>query len=110
VLRLIRAGETKRKVRMRSVMDVFGVREASAGPVMVHDVTVTPQSRALMLRLPKGGLVWNRPTAVLVEQDGQARRIPIIDVTRILQVGLLAVAVLAGARLLRLRRRTGGAA
>jgi hypothetical protein len=54
-----------------------------------------------------GGFVWNRPTAVLVERDGQAHRIRIVDVTRILQVGLLALAALTvGAGLLGLGRRT----
>jgi hypothetical protein len=96
---------------MRSVMDRLGAREASAEPVTVDDVTVTPRSRALVVRLPKGGLVWNRPTAVLVEQDGQVRRIPIVDLTRILQISLLGLAVLtASASLLRFRRRTGVAA
>jgi hypothetical protein len=93
---------------MRSVMDMCGAREVSAEPVTVDDVTVTLRSRALVVRLPKGGFVWNRPTAVLVEQDGQARRIPIVDVTRILQVGLLGLAVLtASASLLRSRLRRG---
>lgn len=96
---------------MRSVMEMLGAREASAEPVTVDGITVTPRSRALVLRLPRGGLVWNRPTAVLIEQDGQARRVPIVDVTRILQVGLLGVAVLsASVSLLGLRRRTGVAA
>lgn len=96
---------------MRSVMDRLGAREASAEPVTVDDVTVTPRSRALVVRVPGGGFVWNRPTAVLVEQDGQVRRIPIVDVTRILQVGLLGLAVLtAGGGLLRFRHRTGVAA
>jgi hypothetical protein len=96
---------------MRSVMDVLGAREASAEPVTVGDITVTPRSRALVVRLPMGGLVWNRPTAVLVEQGGQARRIPIVDVTRIFQMGLLGLAVLtASASLLGFRHRTGVAA
>lgn len=96
---------------MRSVMAVSGSREASAEPVTVGGITVTPRSKALIVRLPKGGLVWNRPTAVLVERDGQARRIPIVDATRILQVGLLGLAVLAGSvSLLGVRRRTGGRA
>jgi hypothetical protein len=96
---------------MRSVMDVFGAREVSAEPVTVDDVTVTPRSRALVVRVPGGGFVWNRPTAVLVEQDGRVRRIPIVDVSRILQVGLLGLAVLtASASVLGFRRRTGGAA
>jgi hypothetical protein len=96
---------------MRSVLDAVGAREASAEPVTAHGITVTPRSRALVVRSAKGGLVWNRPTAVLVERDGQVRRIPIRDLTRILQVGLLAVTVLAaGASLLRARRRTEGSA
>lgn len=91
-------------------MDLVGSREASAEPVTVHDVTVTPRSRALTVRLPNARLVWNRPTAVLVEHAGQVRRIPIVDVTRILQVGLLGLAALtAAASLLRYRRRTRGA-
>jgi hypothetical protein len=89
-------------------MDMLGAREASAEPVTVDDVTVTPRSRALVVRSPKGGFVLNRPTAVLVEQDGQTRRIPIVDVTRILQVGLLGLAVLtASIGMLGFRRRTG---
>jgi len=89
-------------------MNVFGASRSSGDPVTVGDITVTPQSRALVVRLPKGGFIWNRPTAVLVEQHGPARRIPIIDVTRILQAGLLGLAALAAsASLLRSRRRTG---
>jgi hypothetical protein len=96
---------------MPSVMDVLGAPQASARPVTVDGITVTPQSRALVVRLPQGGFVWNRPTAVLVERDGRVRRIPIVDVTRILQLCLLALAVLtAGASLLRSRRRTEVAA
>ena len=93
---------------MRSVMEMSGSRESSAEPVTVGDITVTPQSKALIVRLSKGGFVWNRPTAVLVERDGRARRIPIVDITRILQVGLLGLAVLAASgSLLRFRRRKG---
>jgi hypothetical protein len=96
---------------MRSVMDMLRAREVSAAPVTVDGVTVTPRSRALVVRLPKGGLVWHRPTAVLVERDGQARRLPIVDLTRILQVGLLGLAALtASISLLGSRRRTGVAA
>jgi hypothetical protein len=92
-------------------MHVAVVRDASAEAVTVHGVTVTPRSRALVVRWPNGKLVWNRPIAVLVEHGGQIRRVPIVDVTRMLQVGLVGVAVLAaGARLLGCRHRMGGAA
>jgi hypothetical protein len=93
---------------MRSVMDMLGAREASAEPVTVDDVTVTPRSRALVVRLPQGGFVWNRPTAVLVEQHGQVRRVRIVDLTRILQMGLLGLVVLTtSVSLLGFRRQTG---
>jgi hypothetical protein len=92
------------------VMDFVAARGASAESVTAHHVTVTPQSRTLIVRLPNGGFVWNRPTAVLVEQDGRVRRIPIVDFTRILQAGLLGLAmVTVGASLLGCRRRRGGA-
>ena len=74
---------------MRSGIDIAWAREGSAEPVTVGDVTVTPRARALVVRLPWGGFVWNRPTAVMVEQAGQVRRIQVVDVTRILQLGLL---------------------
>jgi len=69
--------------------DVFQVQTVSGQPVTVESVTVTPQSQALIVRLPIGGFVWNRPTAILVERDETAKRFPIVDITRILQLGLL---------------------
>ena len=56
------------------------------------NVTITPQAQALTVRFPYGGFVWNRPVAVIVEQDGrQQERITIVDVTRV------AVLAMAGA-------------
>jgi hypothetical protein len=69
--------------------DVFQVQTVSGHPVTVESVTVTPQSQALIVRLPIGGFVWNRPTAILVERDETAKRFPIVDITRILQLWLL---------------------
>ena len=69
--------------------DMFQVQTVSGQPVTVESVTVTPQSQALIVRLPIGGFVWNRPTAILVERDETAKRFPIVDITRILQLGLL---------------------
>jgi hypothetical protein len=74
---------------MRSAIDIAWAHEVPAEPVTVGDVTVTPRARALVVRLPRGGFVWNRPSAVLVERAGEVRRIRVWDVTRILQLGLL---------------------
>ncbi len=61
-----------------------------SGPqVTAGDVKVTPRSQTLTVRLPFGGFVWNRPASVLVERNGRAEVIPIVDVTRIVQLGLL---------------------
>jgi len=60
----------------------------SGEPVRVGDVSVTPQSQALGVRWPGGGCVWNRPIALLVEREGRTRRLPIIDVTRAVQLAL----------------------
>ena len=75
--------------RMR-LKDLFQVQMVSSQPVTVGSITVTPQSQALIVRLPSGGFVWNRPTAIVVEQDGTMQRFPIRDRSRLLQLGLLA--------------------
>ena len=51
-------------------------------PVTVGERTITPQSQAVMMRLPFAGWVWNRPTAVLVTENNQTSTIPIPDPTR----------------------------
>ena len=51
-------------------------------PITVGDTTVVPQSRAMMITLPFGGWVWNRPEKVLVHKDGQVEEIIITDPTR----------------------------
>ena len=55
----------------------------------VGDITVTPQSQAVTVRWPSGGLVWNRPVAVVVERAGIRERIRVVNVTRMVQFGLL---------------------
>ena len=82
-------------------------RTISGDKVTVGDVTVTPQSRALTIRWPRGGLVWNRPVGVLVERGEQTERIPIVDVTRLAQLGLLGLSLVFSVVILMLsiRRR-----
>jgi hypothetical protein len=52
-------------------------------PMTVGERTITPQSQAWVVRLPFGGLVWNRATAVLVTENNQTTTIPITDPTRL---------------------------
>jgi hypothetical protein len=71
---------------MSKLKDVVQWQTVSGEAVTVGDVALTPQSQALTVRWPKGGFVWNRPVAVLVERGGQTDRIPVVDVTRIAQL------------------------
>lgn len=81
------------------------VRTLSGEPVIVAGVTVIPQARALVVRTRFGGLVWTRPVAVLVRRAGRVDRVPIVDVTRRVQLGLLIATTVAAVTLTALRRR-----
>jgi hypothetical protein len=55
------------------------------------DVTITPWVGSLIVRWPGGGFVWNRPVMLVVAHNGQTRRLPIVDVTRRIELALLAL-------------------
>ena len=74
---------------MPRLKDYIQLQTTSADPVVVGDTRVTPQAQALVIRFPFGGFVWNRPTSVLVERDDMTQRIPIVNVTRVVQIALL---------------------
>ncbi len=75
--------------------EIIKWQTVSGEAMTVEDVTVVPQSQALTLRWGRyGGLVWNRPVAILVERDGQTERIPIVDLTRAIQLGLLGLCLI----------------
>ena len=88
----------------------FQLRSVHDDSVTVRGITVTPISKVLSVRLPFGGFVWNRPQAVVVERDGRVERIPILDVTRMVQLGLLGLAVVIWIARVAPPRRRGPAA
>ena len=55
----------------------------------IGEISLTPESQVFIMRWRHGGVVWNRPLAVLVERDEQVERIRIVNVTRMIQLGLL---------------------
>jgi hypothetical protein len=60
---------------------------------------LTPLSSLVRVQIPgwSGGLVWNRPSAVLVtEPDGQEKLLPVRDVTRLAQLLILGAGLLGG--------------
>jgi hypothetical protein len=81
---------------MTQLQERFKWQTKSGETVSVGDMAVTPQSQALTVRWPRGGWVWNRPVAVLVERGEERKRIPIVDVTRVAQLGLYVLALMFG--------------
>ena len=68
-------------------------------PVKIGDLTIVLEARSLIVRWPHGGYVWNRPVVMIVNRHGKTQRLPIVDVTRRLELALLsAPLVLAVAR------------
>ena len=67
---------------MPNLRDFVRLETQTGEPVTLGEVTVTPQSQALIIRWSRGGLVWNRPIGVWVDRAGQITRLPIVDVTR----------------------------
>lgn len=85
--------------------------ETRAGePVIAGGNVLIPMAKVLRVQLPglpAGGLIWNRPSAVVVrDAAGQEQVLTVRDVTRQAQWTLLggALALLLAARLLRRRR------
>jgi len=74
---------------MTQQQETFTSQQESGETVTVGEVAATPQSQALTVRWPRGGWVWNRPVAILVERgEEDQERIPITDVTRVAQLVL----------------------
>jgi hypothetical protein len=80
---------------MPQLKDIIQFQTNTSEKITTGNVSLALQSRALIIRLPFGGFVWNRPTAVLVEENGQTKRIPIVDATRLAQVGVFALALVS---------------
>lgn len=70
-------------------------------PIFAGNVKIIPFARVLRLRNPwwvNWGLVWNRPVSVLVVRaDGQEQVLPVRDLTRWIQISLLAAGFLGPA-------------
>ena len=83
-------------------------REIRTGePIQAGSYQITPQSQVYKLQLPgrHGGLIWNRPKAVIVRtSDGQERTLQVRDTTRIIIWSMLAGGLL-GALLIGLLSR-----
>jgi hypothetical protein len=81
---------------MQRLKDMIHWQTTSGERFTIGGVSITPQAQALVLRGPFGGWVWNRPVAIVVEQGQQTKRMPIVDVTRRVQIGFMGLGLLFG--------------
>jgi hypothetical protein len=86
------------QVREENASDrVIQVETTTGRPIRAAGQVIVPLARVVRLRLPllHGGVIWNRPIAVLVRsEDGSEYEVPIHDVTRRVQLIALAAGLI----------------
>lgn len=77
----------------------FKVETHDSAPILSGDAEIVLRSHAVHIPLPfaHGGFIWNRPLSVRVRRPGVSdETLPVRDVTRLLQLALLALGLAAG--------------
>jgi len=69
-------------------------RQAAGESVTAHGFTVTPWSRAIVVRLPFARVVWNRPIGVDVTADNVTRRLPIGQASQVYRSPVIGVLII----------------
>ena len=78
-------------------------------PVILNGAQLRVRSQVVQIRLPitSGGLIWNRPVAVLVQTpDGREQALPVPDVTRTAVLALAGLGLLSALLLMLVKRKT----
>ena len=66
-------------------MSFISVKNRTGTPIQADKITITPISQVLKISAPgtNGGMIWNRPVAVQVENErGESNLLPVQDYTR----------------------------
>lgn len=72
----------------------FKLQTKSGKSLSVGEVNVTPLGQSLTVRCKQGGWVLNRPRSLVVQREETKQTMPILDVTRILQLVLYSLSAL----------------
>src|SRR3954468_10930686 len=89
---------------MVTVFQKFGKASTQPGRVL------TPRTRAMLLRFPglSGGFVWNRPSGLIVDENGETATVAAPQMTRSIQWTLFGFLVGAAAAVVAIRARRRG--
>lgn len=63
-------------------------------PIPGPGYAIVPVTKTLVAQIPgmRGGAVWNRPISIhVITPEGNEAALPVVDVTRIIQLALLAL-------------------
>ena len=88
-------------------MAVFQIENRAGESIASGGTKITLISQAVRIQPPgfSGGLIWNRPASVVIQNaNGEERVVPIPDVTRLALLAILGMA-LGGGLLIWLTRR-----
>ena len=88
---------------------LFRIETRDSSPITIRDAQIYVRSQVVQLRFPAvdGGLIWNRPVAIVVRAfDGQETIVPIVDLTRMVVLTLAGLSFAAMFVLRLLRRKT----
>ena len=69
------------------------IEDRAGRPIVKEGMRIIPIARSLRVNIPglPGGLVWNRPVSVVAQMEtGEEKVLPVRDVTRQIQLALLA--------------------
>lgn len=89
----------------------FSVENQAGEPVHLNQAKLVPFSQMVRITFPGGfgGIVWNRPAAVLWQsEDGEEVVIPVHDKTRRIQLSLLGAALVSSLIMWLFNRILGG--
>lgn len=78
---------------MTQLTDFIQLKTVQGTAVTTPQHTLIPESQAIVVKFPFGGFVWQRPTAVLVQTGAQTQRHPIVDVTRLATLSVMAASL-----------------
>jgi len=87
---------------------ILRIETRTGPPIKIPDAQLYVRSRLVQLRFPtaNGGLIWNRPVAIVVRPlNGQEKVIPILDMTRIALVALAGICFTSVLTFLFLKRK-----
>jgi hypothetical protein len=77
--------------KMEQLKNIVRLKTVRGESIVTDNNIITPLSQALIVRFPFGGLIWNRPVAIEVDTGKDIRRLPIVDITLAIQIGIFTV-------------------